>query len=111
MATVEVIVEMSPARAVVGPLSVSVGLSGGATATAMLKPIPNPAAGMMKRGTCAARASAGAIPRNEPTAMISQRFVLDAVPDARIVPEPTVTLRPRYGMPMTLRARERQPQR
>jgi len=39
------------------------------------------------------------------TAMISQRFVLDQVPGAPVVPEATVTLRPRHGLPMTVRAR------
>jgi cytochrome P450 len=38
-------------------------------------------------------------------AMVAQRFVLDLQPGARIVPEPTVTLRPRHGLPMTVRAR------
>ena len=39
------------------------------------------------------------------TAMIAQRFMLDLVPDARVVPEPTATLRPHDGMPMVLRRR------
>jgi cytochrome P450 len=39
------------------------------------------------------------------TAMLVQRFQLDLVPGARVVPETTVTLRPRYGLPMTLRRR------
>jgi len=38
-------------------------------------------------------------------AMIAQRYVLDIAPGARVVPEPTVTLRPRDGLPMTLRKR------
>jgi len=39
------------------------------------------------------------------TAMIAQRFRLDLVPGARVVPETTVTLRPRHGLPMTLHHR------
>lgn len=39
------------------------------------------------------------------TAMIAQRFQLDLVPGARVTPEPTITLRPRDGVPMTLRRR------
>jgi cytochrome P450 len=39
------------------------------------------------------------------TAMIAQRFQLDLVPGARVTPEPTITLRPRDGLPMTLRRR------
>jgi cytochrome P450 len=38
-------------------------------------------------------------------AMLSQRFVLDADPETPVVPEATVTLRPRYGLPMTVRGR------
>ena len=38
-------------------------------------------------------------------AMVSQRFVLDVHPSARVVPEATVTLRPRYGLPMAVRGR------
>lgn len=38
-------------------------------------------------------------------AMIAQRYTLDTVPGARVVPEPTATLRPRDGLPMTLRKR------
>ena len=38
-------------------------------------------------------------------AMISQRLDLDLVPDAPIIPEATVTLRPRHGLPMTVRPR------
>ena len=38
-------------------------------------------------------------------AMVSQRFSLDLVPGASIRPEATVTLRPRYGLPMTMRRR------
>ena len=39
------------------------------------------------------------------TAMITQRYTLEPVPGAEIVPEPTVTLRPRHGLPMALEAR------
>jgi len=38
-------------------------------------------------------------------AMVSQRLVLDPDPTARVVPEATVTLRPRYGLPMAVRWR------
>lgn len=38
-------------------------------------------------------------------AMISQRYTLDLAPAARIVPEATITLRPRDGIPMTLTPR------
>jgi cytochrome P450 len=38
-------------------------------------------------------------------AMITQRYRLDLVPGARVVPEPTATLRPRDGIPMTLHRR------
>jgi cytochrome P450 len=38
-------------------------------------------------------------------AMVSQRFSLDLVPGAPVRPEATVTLRPRYGLPMTMRRR------
>jgi len=34
------------------------------------------------------------------TAMISQRFIFDLAPGTTVVPEPTVTLRPRDGLPM-----------
>jgi cytochrome P450 len=37
------------------------------------------------------------------TAMIAQRCTFDLLPGARIRPEPTVTLRPRDGLPMSLR--------
>lgn len=40
-------------------------------------------------------------------AMIAQRFELDLVPGTRVQPEPTVTLRPRDGLPMTVRRRSR----
>src|SRR5437588_935435 len=36
-------------------------------------------------------------------AMVSQRVTLDLVPGAPVKPEATVTLRPRYGLPMTMR--------
>lgn len=36
------------------------------------------------------------------TAMIAQRFRLDLKPGAEVIPEATVTLRPRNGIPMTL---------
>lgn len=39
------------------------------------------------------------------TAMIAQRFRFDLAPGARVVPETTITLRPRYGLPMTLHHR------
>lgn len=39
-------------------------------------------------------------------AMLTQRFQLNAVPGYLPVPEPAVTLRPRYGMPMQLVARQ-----
>ena len=39
------------------------------------------------------------------TAMIAQRFELDLVPGTRVQAEPTVTLRPRDGLPMTVRRR------
>ncbi|WP_214319981.1 cytochrome P450 [Nonomuraea sediminis] len=39
-------------------------------------------------------------------AMIAQRFRLDLRPGAEVVPEATVTLRPRHGVPMTLIPRE-----
>ncbi|MFY9586665.1 MAG: cytochrome P450 [Actinomycetota bacterium] len=39
------------------------------------------------------------------TAMIAQRFELDLVPGTRVQAEPTVTLRPRDGLPMTVRKR------
>jgi cytochrome P450 len=38
-------------------------------------------------------------------AMVAQRFTLDLAPDADVVPEPTVTLRPRNGLPMLVRPR------
>jgi cytochrome P450 len=38
-------------------------------------------------------------------AVISQRFTLDLAPGARVRPEPTITLRPRGGLPMMLRRR------
>jgi len=38
-------------------------------------------------------------------AMVSQRFTLELVGGAPIQPEATVTLRPRYGLPMTVRLR------
>jgi cytochrome P450 len=39
------------------------------------------------------------------TAMIAQRFQLDLAPAARIIPEATITLRPKHGIPMTLTPR------
>jgi cytochrome P450 len=39
------------------------------------------------------------------TAMIAQRFRLELAPDARVEPETTITLRPRFGLPMTLHRR------
>jgi cytochrome P450 len=39
------------------------------------------------------------------TAMAAQRFRFDLTPDARVVPETTITLRPRYGLPMKLHHR------
>jgi cytochrome P450 len=39
------------------------------------------------------------------TAMIAQRFTLDLAPGARVVPETTITLRPRHGLPMTIQRR------
>jgi cytochrome P450 len=39
------------------------------------------------------------------TAMMSQRFRLDVHPEARVVPDATVTLRPRYGLSMAVRRR------
>jgi cytochrome P450 len=39
-------------------------------------------------------------------AMVSQRVTLDLVPGAPVRPEATVTLRPRYGLPMTMRRRQ-----
>lgn len=38
-------------------------------------------------------------------AMIAQRFTFELAPGARVVPEPTATLRPRDGLPMTLHRR------
>ena len=38
-------------------------------------------------------------------AMLTQRFTLDLVDGAPVEPEATVTLRPRYGLPMTVRLR------
>ena len=38
-------------------------------------------------------------------AMVAQRFTLDLEPGADVVPEPTVTLRPRHGLPMVVRPR------
>ena len=35
-------------------------------------------------------------------AMIAQRFRLEPVPGHRVEPEPLVTLRPRFGLPMRL---------
>lgn len=39
------------------------------------------------------------------TAMIGQRFILDLEAGTTVLPEATVTLRPRHGLPMTLRPR------
>lgn len=38
-------------------------------------------------------------------AMLTQRFTLDLVDGAPVRPEATVTLRPRDGLPMTVRRR------
>src|SRR5205807_8620728 len=40
-------------------------------------------------------------------ATIAQRYQLDLVPGHPVVPQPAISLRPRYGMWMTLRPRER----
>jgi cytochrome P450 len=40
------------------------------------------------------------------TAMLSQRFVFDLVPGHPVVPEATLTLRPRYGLRMVARPRQ-----
>lgn len=40
------------------------------------------------------------------TAMMSQRFTYELVPGFPVVPEATLTLRPRWGMPMIARRRE-----
>jgi cytochrome P450 len=45
------------------------------------------------------------------TAMCAQRFRFDLTPDAHIVPETTITLRPRHGLPMTLHHRAAEPNR
>ncbi len=37
--------------------------------------------------------------------MLSQRYTFDLVPGARVEPEPTVTLRPRGGVPVTAKRR------
>ena len=39
------------------------------------------------------------------TAIMSQRFVYELVPGHPVVPEATLTLRPRYGLPMIARRR------
>jgi hypothetical protein len=39
-------------------------------------------------------------------AMIAQRFRFDLVPGARIVLDPTVTIRPLHGIPMTIHRRQ-----
>jgi len=39
------------------------------------------------------------------TAMITQRLELDLAPEAKVVPQATVTLRPRHGLPMIVRRR------
>ena len=39
------------------------------------------------------------------TAMMSQRFVYDVVPDHPVEPEATLTLRPRHGIEMIARRR------
>ncbi len=39
------------------------------------------------------------------TAMLSQRYTFDLTPGARLVPDPSVTLRPRHGMPVTAHRR------
>ena len=38
-------------------------------------------------------------------AMITQRYTFEPAPGTEIIPEPTVALRPRYGLPMKLRVR------
>jgi cytochrome P450 len=38
-------------------------------------------------------------------AMIAQRFILELADEARVEPETTITLRPRWGLPMTLHHR------
>lgn len=43
-------------------------------------------------------------------ATFAQRYTLELVPDHPVVPEPTVTLRPRYGVHMTIQARKIRPQ-
>jgi hypothetical protein len=40
------------------------------------------------------------------TAMLSQRYVFDLVPGHPIEPEATLTLRPKFGLPMIARRRE-----
>ncbi len=40
------------------------------------------------------------------TAMIAQRLSFELAPGARVVPETTITLRPRHGLPMVLHHRE-----
>lgn len=42
------------------------------------------------------------------TAILSQRFVFDAKPGHPVCPEATLTLRPRYGLPMIARRRPQQ---
>ncbi|MEH3053440.1 MAG: cytochrome P450 [Patulibacter minatonensis] len=39
------------------------------------------------------------------TAMLTQRYTFDLLPGTPLEPEPTITLRPRYGMPMQARRR------
>lgn len=39
------------------------------------------------------------------TAMIAQRYTLDFIPGSKVVLDPTITLRPRHGLPMTIQAR------
>ncbi len=41
------------------------------------------------------------------TAMIAQQFAFDLVPGTHVMPETTITLRPRHGLPMQLHRRER----
>jgi cytochrome P450 len=42
-------------------------------------------------------------------AMIAQRFTLDLVPGAKVVLDPTITLRPLHGLPMTVHVRSASP--
>ncbi len=42
-------------------------------------------------------------------AMIAQRYTLDFVPGSKVVLDPTITLRPRHGLPMTVHPRRPAP--